>query len=343
MKLIVELKNNATEYEINNIKNRFSVLYESKYAKALILDVSDPGLLVNVPGIKSIDSARRGEYYSEGQYFATTMIVPPIVKKTILKSSSLVGWGVKVAVLDSGVPQGINPYASKDFTGTGQPDRLGHSTKVTRILLHYAPRVQLIVGKIGNNGPDESFMIPALEWAVDMGAKIINISGGFGFSKCKGDCIIARIINAIVNQTSCAVICAAGNYGPNNNTIACPACAENAVTVGALDQYGNLARYSSRGKDGQKKPNILAPGSVYFDEEYEDGTSFAAPLISGVLATSVQITGSVQKSIKCLYETANFESLGLPYHQQGAGLIDLEKFIGVIRNEENNSTSERQE
>ena len=62
---------------------------------------------------------------------------------------------------------------------------------------------------------------------------------------------------------------AAGNEGPDYNTIASPGISERAITVGALDDRDTIERndddvagFSSRGPTlyGVKKPDVLSPG-----------------------------------------------------------------------------------
>lgn len=277
----------------------------------------------------------------EGEFQRTVLCRPPIRKSTLLKYN-LVGWGnIRVAILDSGAPPDIQAIEEIDFTGTGIVDRLGHGTFVVRIIKHYAPASQLLIAKIGDEKPIEVALIKALEWAVDKGAHIINISSGFGARRCKGNCELAKLINAITKQTSCIVVVAAGNGGPKPNTIVCPACATNAITVGALDPSGRLAAYSSRGAVGTRKPNILAPGDITIDGRPVNGTSFAAPIISGILAATLNRFSNSLEAIKALYDTA--ESLGLAPHEEGFGRLNLDKYLEVTSNVGANCASQRQE
>ena len=134
------------------------------------------------------------------------------------------------------------------------------------------------------NGPI-SAEIEGIEYAIQHGSKIINMSfGGPAFSQAEKD--------AIKKAAQQSVICviAAGNDGTNNDeTPSYPANYEldNIVTVGASDSNDALASFSNY---GAKSVDLLAPGagiwSTVISDGYEskDGTSMAAPYVSGCLA-----------------------------------------------------------
>lgn len=90
------------------------------------------------------------------------------------------------------------------------------------------------------------------------------------------------------------VIAAAGNFGPKMTTITLPACDPEVIAVGAVETTEALVIWekSSRGPtvQGATKPDFVLWGtglemaSHKNDEEYvtKSGTSFAAPLLSGL-------------------------------------------------------------
>jgi subtilisin family serine protease len=92
------------------------------------------------------------------------------------------------------------------------------------------------------------------------------------------------------------VVASAGNEGPACSTINdAIALYDEVFSVGALDEAGNLAPFSSTGPvtvdgSGRVKPDILAPGvrvlSAFPNSSYEttDGTSMAGPHVAGVVA-----------------------------------------------------------
>jgi len=92
------------------------------------------------------------------------------------------------------------------------------------------------------------------------------------------------------------VAASAGNSGPKCSTVEDPiAIYDSAFTVGAVDEGGNLAPFSSTGPvtadgSGRTKPDIAAPGmavwSAFPNGTYKDldGTSMAGPHLAGVVA-----------------------------------------------------------
>jgi subtilisin family serine protease len=112
--------------------------------------------------------------------------------------SQYAGYGVKVAVLDTGIDADHEAFegmalVEKDFTGDGNGDEDGHGTHVAGTIfgrtvrgLRYgvAPGIsQALIGKVlgFECSATTAELVTAVQWAVHEGACIINLSLGFDF------------------------------------------------------------------------------------------------------------------------------------------------------------------
>jgi subtilisin family serine protease len=116
------------------------------------------------------------------------------------------------------------------------------------------------------------------------------------------------------------VVVSTGNDGPNCATIEDPLSLYASVfSVGAIDQFGNIADFSSRGPvtaDGSNrtKPDLVAPGVKVLSSTPEgtyaeySGTSMAGPHIVGAVAliwsAQPKLIGDIDATKKLLEDTA---------------------------------------
>lgn len=276
----------------------------------------------------------------------------PLIGVPQLWQQGITGAGIKVAIVDTGIdtthPDLVGRViAFKDFVNEGLKDYHGHGTHVSGIVggtgaasqgrfKGVAPDCLFIAAKVlGFNGYGESSgVIAGIEWAVQQGAQVINLSLGSA-GPCDGTDAESVASDAAVNAGT--VMCvAAGNSGPSGNTIASPACARLVITVGATDKSDQIAEFSSRGptEDGRLKPDICFPGvnitscraeSTYLGNQINQfyttasGTSMATPHATGSVALLLQQNpGATPQQIKdALMGTA--KNLGLDPNTQGAG------------------------
>ena len=144
------------------------------------------------------------------------------------------------------------------------------------------------------------------------------------------------------------VVVSTGNDGPNCSTVTAPLSLYDSVfSVGAIDRYGNLTEFSSRGPvtaDGSNrmKPDIVAPGrdilSALPGGTYGalEGTSMAGPHVAGMVAllwsAEPSLIGDIDRTEQIIIDSAQpyvgstsigcFEG-GVPNAAYGYGVVDV--------------------
>ncbi|MFD5205725.1 S8 family serine peptidase [Streptomyces anulatus] len=269
------------------------------------------------------------------------------------------GTGTKVAVLDSGVDLTHADLTSriaesKSFVaGESVSDGYGHGTHVASTIAGtgaasggkykgVAPGADLLIGKVLNNkgGGDFAEVLAGMEWAAAQGADIISMS--LGTTATDSTDALTEAVDELSASTGTLFVIAAGNYGPDEISIATPATAPSALTVGAVDRDDTLASFSSRGPriaDAGIKPEITAPGvgivaaratgttlGIPADPGYiaMNGTSMATPHVAGAAAILAQRhpdwTGARLKAAL----TSHAKNIGgQSVYEQGYGRVDI--------------------
>lgn len=235
------------------------------------------------------------------------------------------GAGVKVAVIDTGVaahPQ-LHVSPGADFVTPEEPDPLRdcdlHGTVVAGVIAgrelgvapdaeiysirqtssHYrAPAAESSEAERTGSGTLAS-LAAAIEDAVNADAKVINVS----VVSCVPQDAAARVDRAGVDaalrraeEAGAVVVAASGNAmagGCEKDDVVFPAEAETVLAVGALATPHDLAEYSIAAPLNAEGsvPLALEPGGGWATGKGDatfQGTSFAAPLVSGTLALLVQ-------------------------------------------------------
>ena len=276
--------------------------------------------------------------------------------------SGWTGRGALVGQVDTGVDEKHPDLAGRiaaqrDFSGEGEGDGNGHGTHVAGIIAGsgiasggkyrgIAPDAQLVVAKAlgADGGGATSNVIAALEWAVNQGVKVVNMSLGFN-GPADGTDPLSLAVDAATAR-GCLVVAAAGNSGPDASSVGAPAAARTALAVGAIARAGQVTQFSSRGPtaDGRSKPDLVAPGEGIIscrarssagqtiDGYYtpSSGTSMAAPHVAGAAALLLQANPNltVDDLLDALLTAAPLESSSDP-NEVGKGMLTIDQALTV--------------
>ena len=300
---------------------------------ALVMDLDKPAALSGIRGIRYVETLRerrlsltpsdplvaRQWYLTQSRFYESWLVLPALAPVT-------------VAVIDSGV-DASHPELSgriidaKSFVGgSARVDALGHGTFVAGILAAgvdngigiagLAPSADLLVAKVVT----QSRSIPveaeakAIRWAVDNGARVINMSLGAvrdpldpdrdSFSRLEADAVAYAVARGVV------VVAAVGNADQAPSTpwsyASYPAALPHVLGVSAVTELGAVPKFSNRDKIYN---DVAAPGEDILStfprpltarfpacseqgysscgpDEYREaqGTSFAAPQVSAAAA-----------------------------------------------------------
>lgn len=264
-----------------------------------------------------------------------------------------------VAILDSGVDwrhpdigNGSDGYKNIDeeagwnyITNTNNVITVnGHGTRVAGIVAAKSNNFRGMSGMSGGNNsagitmipfcvgidsPDGSVIDDAIIDAVDIGARVIQLSLNVG----QTNAINAAIDYAV--QNNAVIICASGNN--YSSTVSYPASHQDVIAVGATNKSNVRADFSNYGIS----LDVVAPGvdilSTTLSDGYnsQDGTSFSAPQVSGIAAlilsvrpdlTGQQVRNIIEQTAQKVggytYQTTSGRSNGTWNQEMGYGLVN---------------------
>ncbi len=242
------------------------------------------------------------------------------------------GQGVKVAVLDTGIDLNhpafrgkLDTAGAKDYLDgdnlpqevngntSGWSDGYGHGTATANIVLQVAPKATILPIRVldANGDGDTSTIASAINYAVEQGARVINLSLG---STSSSSTLNTAIKNAIYKGV--AVICASGNTG--DTRVLYPALTADttnntqgpgSVGVGSVGSNFLKSGFSTYGGNLEitaPGENIVTafPGSQLVSVS---GTSFSTPVVSGIvaLALSTGLTATTSSQISGILTNLN--------------------------------------
>ena len=357
-----EFDNNIDEVkrELNIDENNILRKFEGELFNGIVLDINEEQAN-ELKKLRIVKEVFPNEFVNILLDKSVKVIRGDIVKTDL----GLTGENITIAVIDTGIDSSHeslddlddNPNTNdpkiigfKDFINFRQDpyDDNGHGTHVSgiccgtgglnKIYTGVAPRANLVGVKVLNGEGYGTYnsVIAGMEWVAQnrdqYNIRIVSMSLG-GRALPKND-PLEYAANLLVDYGITFVV-AAGNSGPNPKTISTPGIAEKAITVGAIDNNLNIARFSSRGptSDGRIKPDLSAPGVNIVAPQANtgnnyvkfSGTSMATPHVSGAIALIYQARPDFndEQVKELLYKSALDRDKSGKDNNYGYGVINL--------------------
>ena len=259
---------------------------------------------------------------------------------------------VSIASIDTGVQMnhrefgGATIVAGGDYIDNdGDPsDENDHGTHTTGTMVGDNVGVAGVAGAASNvtvyvfrvcgaNGCPTSAIVAAIYAATDLGVVAMNISlGGSSLSESEADAI------QYATGKGALVIASAGNGG--TSTVSCPACDPNAISVAASDWLDQHAYYTNYGfglditaPGGELYSNTTSEGGIYSSVRgdgyaYFQGTSMAAPQVTGTAAIVASMTGLRGGALRARLEGSTDDLGAVGYDTQfGHGRLNSYKAV----------------
>ncbi|MFO7869526.1 MAG: S8 family serine peptidase [Bacteroidales bacterium] len=207
---------------------------------------------------------------------------------------------------------------------------------------------------------EEENWIAAIEFADSAGADVINTSLGYStfdedsmdysYDDMNGQSARISQASQIAAAKGMLLVTSAGNSGHSDwRYITAPADADSIITVGAINRDSTVAFFSSRGPsvDDRVKPEVAtlgvrpavmqAAGNV---EQASGGTSFSAPLMTGMVACLWQefpdvppqkIREAVIASSHLFHTPNDLYGYGIPDFQKARKYLRLELYESLLQ------------
>lgn len=307
--------------------------------------------------------------------------VQPYLK--LLKISSLqqyaTGSGIKVGMVEAYIPNttylnSLNMTVAGTYPANPKIDNImRHADLVASIMKDLAPNITLYCAGMVSTGDSQANFttmqwqvraMQAIEWLLDQDVNVINMSAVIDLyvnpeTPNPPYTNTYNSLSAWYDHITCyhavTLVCGVGNDGSNG--VGSSSLAYNSIAVGGVDRTGSIHReliddeliivpsynpiYSIY---APKKPDISAPSEdIIVGEVCDDGTSFAAPHITAIVAMMMQlepdllwqpeaIKAMLSANVNTAYTVCTTERVyGNPYEQYGAGIPSAAALYASMR------------
>lgn len=187
------------------------------------------------------------------------------------------------------------------------------------------------------------------EYADSAGVDVISSSLGYStfddpifnhtYADMNGNTTIISRMADLAAKKGMLVVNSAGNSGAGSwKYITAPADGDSVLSVGAVNNSGIIANFSSFGptSDGQIKPDVVSVGfatvlsNISGNISTGNGTSFSCPNLAGLATCLWQLFPEFNnwKIIMALRQSA--DRFSAPHEQYGYGLPNMKKAFGIL-------------
>lgn len=377
-------KMNALYKDFLKDYSKISALNEKRSGKRLFLSNFAPLISAELTPVE-IKQLAKDERVQSIHYSPDVELVPegdvsvPLIKADVVRDTiGYTGSGMKIGMIESGLPNKNNSY----FTSANiiyEPNLQNvsytpHANRVAAIMVAKAttdengvtyegivPDATLYATCYDGTGTDWRARV---EWLLRQGVHVINMSARLTDGNDGEYGTHELWVDHIALNHSVHFVKSAGNkdkYG--NMQITSPGMAYNIITVGNIDDKNTLAtsddqiasdsRYVEN-SELTNKPDLVAPGTnistavPIINEWDDDGTSFAAPHVTAVIAqlcqwhTTLRTKQDAMKAILTAsinHGTLKFDFSDDEFNQYGAGVINAQEALYTINHNNYVSTS----
>ncbi len=312
-----------------------------------------PHLMPRQMSVTTDERSRRAIYlneahrYTQGDPSITVAVLDTGVTLSHPELQDVLLPGYDFVNIIDGADQFVGDYLGYDDV---PDDEVGHGTHVAGIIaakginmpVGVVPKCKIlpvrVLGAMERGGKRVGAGLvdninDGIKWAIDQGADVINMS--LGIKHTGGGLPHEEVVN-YAKEKGVTVVAASGNDGQEQ--LYYPGALAHVITVGAVDEAGKVAHFSTYGK----QVDLVAPGtniySTYLENDYafSTGTSHASPFVAGAVALLKAFSLILEKPLLdnqvkyVLKHSSDKVSLEFKHRRAGFGKLNLSDALHLL-------------